>query len=320
MKQNETFTTKKIVYLSIAVALAFVLTYIEIPIFTPFLKLDFSFSVILIFAYMFGSVEGEIVLLLVETLCLLKTSSGGVGELCNFVLGNVFIVIPSLIYRKKKGLKSVIITLILCSLLATVISFPLNRFFIFPVYSNFLNGISYVDLFNDTIVFLLLFNLIKYLSNSLIAVLLYKRLKLLIFGFNKKTDKVFYSISCEETEKIATDYAKTLKKGDVVLLKGEMGVGKTVFSKGVAKGLDIDAEIVSPTYAYMNDYNGKLYHYDCYRLKSGEEADSLGLTEYFYGNGICLIEWSENISDVLPKDVKIVKIEKTGENERKITL
>lgn len=126
--------------------------------------------------------------------------------------------------------------------------------------------------------------------------------------------------SSEETLKLAENYAKTLSSGDVVLLNGEMGAGKTVFAKGVAKGLGIKAEITSPTYAYMNDYDGKLYHYDCYRLSCGEDAEALGLTDYFYGDGICLIEWSENVKDVLPSRVKEVTIEKISENERKITL
>ena len=128
------------------------------------------------------------------------------------------------------------------------------------------------------------------------------------------------SSSKEQTLSIATEFSKTLKQGDVVLLKGEMGAGKTVFAKGVAIGLGITEEVTSPTYAYMNDYGGKLYHYDCYRLSSGEDAEALGLTEYFYGNGICLIEWSENIADVLPLNCKTVKIEKIDENKRKITL
>ena len=71
---------------------------------------------------------------------------------------------------------------------------------------------------------------------------------------------------------------------------------------------------------YMNDYDGKLYHYDCYRLSSGEDAEALGLTDYFYNGGICVIEWSENIKSVLPKEVKIVKIEKINEKSRKIIL
>ena len=125
--------------------------------------------------------------------------------------------------------------------------------------------------------------------------------------------------SREETIKFAEEYGKTLCGGDVVLLDGEMGAGKTVFTKGIAISLGITDEITSPTYAYLNDYDGKLYHYDCYRLSSGEDAEALGLTEYFYGKGICVIEWSENISDVLPEKTKRVKIEKIDENTRKIT-
>jgi len=126
--------------------------------------------------------------------------------------------------------------------------------------------------------------------------------------------------SADETEKIASIYAKTLKKGDVVLLDGEMGAGKTVFAKGIAAALGICANVTSPTYAYMNDYDGVMYHYDCYRLSSGEDAESLGLTDYFYGNGICVIEWGENIKDALPEKCKRVIIKKTDENTRIIEI
>lgn len=128
---------------------------------------------------------------------------------------------------------------------------------------------------------------------------------------------IFISESPEDTLEAGKNYAKNLKSGDVVLLFGEMGAGKTVFAKGVARGLGIETEVTSPTYAYMNDYGGKLYHFDCYRLSCGEQAESLGLCDYFYGDGICLIEWAENISSVLPGRVKKVTIEKTG-NGRKI--
>lgn len=132
--------------------------------------------------------------------------------------------------------------------------------------------------------------------------------------------KKIVTYSAEETFSVAKEYAQTLEKNDVVLLKGEMGAGKTVFAKGVAKGLGIEDEVTSPTYAYMNDYDGILYHYDCYRLSCGEQALGLGLTDYFDAGGICLIEWSENISSVLPEKVKTVTIEDIGEGKRRITL
>ena len=129
---------------------------------------------------------------------------------------------------------------------------------------------------------------------------------------------IFISESKEDTIEFAKRYASTLKGGDVVLLNGEMGAGKTMFAKGVALGLNISDEVLSPTYSYMNDYNGVLFHFDCYRLKSGEQAEALGLCDYFYSDGICLIEWAENISSVLPERVKTVKIEKIGADRRRI--
>lgn len=126
--------------------------------------------------------------------------------------------------------------------------------------------------------------------------------------------------SAEETIEIGKSFAEKLNKGAVVLLSGEMGAGKTVFVKGMAQGLGIKSLITSPTYAYMNDYDGILYHYDCYRLTSGEDAESLGLTDYFYAGGICVVEWSENIADVIPNGAIRVTIEKTGEKQRSIEI
>jgi len=124
----------------------------------------------------------------------------------------------------------------------------------------------------------------------------------------------------KQTQQVAIEFAKTLKTGEVILLSGDLGAGKTAFTKGIAKGLNITDEVVSPTYSYLNIYGDYLYHYDCYRLSSGEDAEALGLTDYFGENNICVIEWSENIADVLPKTVRKVKIEKLSRDKRKITI
>ncbi len=128
----------------------------------------------------------------------------------------------------------------------------------------------------------------------------------------------FLSKSREQTEEFAAQYAKTLRAGDVVLLDGDMGAGKTVFAKGVARGLGIEEEVTSPTYAYMNDYDGRLFHYDCYRIETPEQAERLGLADYFDMGGVCLVEWAQNIAPLLPKNVKRVQIKKIDENEREI--
>ena len=128
----------------------------------------------------------------------------------------------------------------------------------------------------------------------------------------------FISRSREETLAFASEYAKSLRAGDVVILDGEMGAGKTVFAKGVAQGLGIEEEVTSPTYAYMNDYDGRLFHYDCYRIESVAQAEQLGLADYLDMGGICRGEWAQNIAPLLPKVCKRVCIRKINEEEREI--
>ena len=128
----------------------------------------------------------------------------------------------------------------------------------------------------------------------------------------------FISHSEAETLAWAETYAKSLCAGDVVLLEGEMGAGKTVIAKGIARGLGIKSEVTSPTYAYINSYEDRLFHFDCYRVKSEEQAERLGFSEYFDMGGICLVEWSENIKGLLPAQVKRVEVKKLDNFVREI--
>ena len=128
----------------------------------------------------------------------------------------------------------------------------------------------------------------------------------------------YISESAEQTREFAKNYAAKLRGGDVLLLDGEMGAGKTVFVQGLAAGLGISEQPTSPTYAYMNDYDGRLFHYDCYRIECPEQAEALGLADYFDMGGICLVEWSRNIAPLLPERVKRVRIKKIDENTREI--
>lgn len=129
---------------------------------------------------------------------------------------------------------------------------------------------------------------------------------------------VFISSSEGETFRWAEEYAKTLRPGDTVLLDGEMGAGKTAVAKGIAKGLGISEEVTSPTYAYINSYEDRLFHFDCYRITSERQAEELGFADYFDLGGICLVEWSENIAGLLPEQVKRVRIRKCGDTQREI--
>ena len=119
--------------------------------------------------------------------------------------------------------------------------------------------------------------------------------------------------SAEETEKIGFDTGKNAKKGDIYCLSGDLGVGKTVFTKGFAKGLGIDEHITSPTFTIVNEYeNGgdMFYHFDVYRINDIEEMYDIGYEEYFYGEGICLIEWAEMIEELIPENAVWIEIKK----------
>ena len=119
--------------------------------------------------------------------------------------------------------------------------------------------------------------------------------------------------SAEEKEKIGFDIGKNAKKGDIYCLSGDLGVGKTVFTKGFAKGIGIEEHVTSPTFTIVNEYeNGgnKFYHFDVYRINDIEEMYDIGYDEYFYGEGICLIEWAEMIEELIPENALWIEIKK----------
>ena len=132
--------------------------------------------------------------------------------------------------------------------------------------------------------------------------------------------------SPEETFKFAKSLAENAKPGDIICLNGDLGVGKTVFTQGFALGLGITESVNSPTFTILQIYDeGRmpLYHFDVYRISDPDEMDELGYEEYFFGDGVCLIEWSELIEEIIPEDAKHIIIEKDlekGFDYRKITL
>jgi len=138
-------------------------------------------------------------------------------------------------------------------------------------------------------------------------------------------EKIWETSGWEETEKIGELLAKEACEGDVFCLDGELGVGKTVFSKGFARGLDIGEQVTSPTFTIVNEYKGRLplYHFDVYRISSEEEMEETGYEEYFYGEGVSLVEWAALIPGLIPEDAYHVSIEKDyarGDDYRRIVL
>ena len=136
---------------------------------------------------------------------------------------------------------------------------------------------------------------------------------------------IYESYSEESTLDFAKDLGIKASKGDIFCLIGDLGVGKTIFSKGFALGLEIDEHITSPTFTIVHEYEGRLplYHFDVYRISDEYEMEEIGYEEYFYGDGVCLIEWANIIPDVIPKYAKYITIEKDlekGFDYRKITI
>ena len=120
-----------------------------------------------------------------------------------------------------------------------------------------------------------------------------------------------------ETKKFAIDVAQTLKKGDVIALVGDLGAGKTTLSKYIAEALGITETITSPTFTIVQEYHSgrlPLYHFDVYRVDDIEEMYRIGYEEYFYGEGVCIVEWADIVEEIIPEDAKVIFIE-YGEDE-----
>ena len=123
--------------------------------------------------------------------------------------------------------------------------------------------------------------------------------------------------SKEETYNFALELGEKVKAPCLICLDGDLGAGKTVFAKGLAKGLGVEDDIVSPTFVLFNVYEkGRLpfYHFDVYRIEEPEEMYEIGYEEYFYGEGVCIVEWADIVEEIIPEDAKVIFIE-YGEDE-----
>lgn len=138
--------------------------------------------------------------------------------------------------------------------------------------------------------------------------------------------QIIESFSPEETLELGRKMGREANPGDVYTLIGDLGVGKTVFTQGIAEGLEIEESICSPTFTIVQVYEeGRMpfYHFDVYRIGDIEEMDEIGYEDYFYGEGLCMIEWANLIEEIIPTHHKEITIEKDlekGFDYRKITI
>ena len=133
----------------------------------------------------------------------------------------------------------------------------------------------------------------------------------------------FLSHSTQETEAIGEELAQKLRGGDVLAFTGSLGMGKTAFTRGLARGLGCRGRVTSPTFTIVNEYEGRtpLFHFDMYRLGSSDELFDIGWEDYLTRGGVCAVEWSERVDDAMPADTLWVDIARgTDESDRIITI
>ena len=133
---------------------------------------------------------------------------------------------------------------------------------------------------------------------------------------------IYTTHSTSETEAVALALGETLQPGTILAYRGDLGAGKTAFTRGLARGLGYQEPVTSPTYTIVNEYLGgrlPLFHFDMYRLASSDDLWDIGWEDYLDRGGVCAVEWSENVADALEGAVTIT-IEKLGETSRRITI
>lgn len=134
----------------------------------------------------------------------------------------------------------------------------------------------------------------------------------------------FIVTNVEQTYKIGEQLGSLVNSGDIICLIGDLGTGKTHLSKGIAKGLNVEDHITSPTFTIVNEYTGrlKLYHFDVYRVNDPDEIAAIGFDEYIFGDGVSIIEWANYIEELIPPDnltINIEKLPQLSDNYRKIS-
>jgi len=322
--------TKQIAGMSILSALAVGLALaFHIPIFPAvgFLEYDMADIPIFLGTFMYGPFAGIIMTVIVSVIQGLTVSASGgpIGILMHILATGTYVLVSGILYWEKRTFKGALISLG-AGILSWLAFMILWNVLITPIYMGVPRE-AVIDLLG----FIVAFNAIKVSVNSLATLLLYKRLRYL-FNYVFKTGKfdiknaynfaeknIFVTKSLTETERLAKSFAQYLKGGEVVLLNGDLGAGKTTFTKGVAKALGIKETVTSPTFTIMKEYDGnlKLRHFDMYRIENPDESEELGLRELLYDpEAVCIIEWNK-FDDL--QEVISVDIEYLGNKERRLT-
>lgn len=348
--------TRMAVFTALSVVLYLFIKF-PLPIFPSFLDMQISEIPAILAGYMMGPWYGAVVVILK---CLIKmpmTSTACVGELADIIIGLSYVLPAAYVYKYHRTLKGALVSLAIGAVSMAAMGALVNYVILIPMYVNLFFGGDWQKLINvlsglypgitraNFYMFYLCagiipFNLLRGIIMSFITFFTYKHLEKFFTYMFKKDKKsartlenntqVTYSQravtkSEEETKDFAKKLASSFTGGEVVLLTGELGAGKTVFAKGVAEALGVKDTVLSPTFTIMNEYEGntlKLYHYDAYRLGDPSEAEEAGLTQFLgEADKICIVEWWKNILGVdFGKKVLKVEIIYLSPEEREITV
>lgn len=338
---REIFSAKNMTRLAVFTALSVVLyMYAKFPMpgFAPWLDMQVSELPALLAGYMMGPWYGVTVIVLKCAIKMPFTSTACVGEVGDLLMGIAFVLPAAYLYKHKRTLKGALVSVAVGIASFTVFSVLVNWLVLIPFYSRVYNWDMLVGMLKslfpkitkDTFYVYYLFcsvlpfNVIRGIVCGGLTFLLYKHLERFfnyVFAKDRKQtmkNKTVNVNSPKAMERLGKKIAESLSGGEVLLLTGELGAGKTVFCKGLARGLGVKQPVVSPTFTIMNEYFGERYkfcHFDAYRLADADEAYGAGLTDFIGKDGIvCAVEWWENISELFD-GCNTVKITITKTNE-----
>ena len=304
-KKKIRIPTRKLCGMAVLAALAVTLACtVHIPYFgASFLEYSPSDVPILIASFMYGPISGLIITVIVALIqgFTVSASAGPIGIAMNIFSTGTFVIVAGLIYKFHRNIKGAIVSLVV-GFLSGVVAMVLWNIIITPLYMN----VSRQVVITMIPTVFLPFNLMKYAGNAGLTFVLYKATgKLFKLAFSKVPDKTVdngeiegehISRSLKDTEALAKRVADTLTGGEVIILSGDLGAGKTTFTKGLAKALGVESEVTSPTFTIMNVYEEgrlKLNHLDMYRIEHEDDLYELGVEDAIGGDTVTAIEWNK---------------------------
>ncbi len=334
MKKISTAYITKIALLTAISFILYAFCKFNLPFMFPsFLEIQISDLPAIIGGFAFGPISGCIIIVLKCCLKMAMTTTACVGEIMDILVGIAFVLPASIIYKLKKDKKHAVIGLAVGVAVATVVSIVCNYLIAIPFYVTAFFGGSWEPLLgmcktlyptitkdNFYAIYLfggvLPFNVLRLLIVSALTFLLYKKLSVILkkeFSpmpslFDASLESQTIEIKdLKQTEKLARQIAKILTDGDVILLDGELGAGKTTFTQSLCKALGVKEVVTSPTFTILNQYSGKKFnvnHLDMYRIENADELYETGIADEIARGGITVVEWNK-YDELKDKAIKI---------------